>query len=226
MRRWFHGSRYLRAAVLTIGTAVAFAAGAQEQGGTGAPAGNPPAASGDPETITRLPSPVLTLNQDRLFVESAWGKAARARAEAESGALATENRRIEEALEAEERSLTERRASLSLAEFARLAAEFDAKVEAIRTAQDAKSAEITRKLEQDRQKFFQIATPVLGQMLTETGAVAILADSAIVMSLTSLDITDAAIARMDSVLPPDAAPANPPGDVAPQSGPAAPAPAP
>ena len=154
------------------------------------------------DTARPAPAPVLTLDQDRLFRESAWGRAVLARAETDGQDLATENRRIEEALEKEERDLTERRATMDPAAFAALASAFDVKVEEIRTAQEGKSRSISRRLEEDRQKFFEAVTPVLGELLSESGAAAILADTAIVMSLTSLDITSAAIARIDQRLPP------------------------
>ncbi|MEZ5797448.1 MAG: OmpH family outer membrane protein [Paracoccaceae bacterium] len=166
--------------------------------------------------------PVLTLDQDRLFRESAWGKAALARAEEEGRRLTEENRRIDAALENEERDLTDRRATLSAAEFAPLASAFDSKVEEIRTAQEAKSRAIGRQLEEDRQRFFEAATPVLAQLLEESGAAAILSDSAVIMSLSALDITSSAIARVDTALPP------PQDDPAPPEGadPAPDAPAP
>lgn len=154
---------------------------------------------------------ILTLDQDRLFRESLWGRAALARAEAETSALAAENRRIETALETEERDLTERRPTMAPEDFAPLAAAFDAKVEEIRAAQDAKSRAITRQLETDRQRFFEAALPVLGQLLETTGGLAILSDQAIILSRKSIDITDTAILRMNEALPA-------PGDVVPPEG--------
>lgn len=161
--------------------------------------------------------PVLTLNQDRLFKESAFGKAVLARVEDDGRALSLENRRIEDALEKEERDLTERRATMKPADFAIVTSAFDTKVEEIRAAQDGKSRAISRRLEADRQRFFEAATPVLGEILSESGAVAILADSAIIISLTYLDVTPEAISRMDQVLPAKAALVDPgsEGSVAP-----------
>ncbi len=155
----------------------------------------------DEAPAATLPSPIVTLDQERFFRSSAYGKAALARAEAEAAALSAENRKIEAALEAEERDLTTRRANLKPEEFTPLANAFDTKVEEIRAAQDAKSRAVTRHLEETRQKFFESAVPVLADLLRDTGAVAILADNAIILSLSSLDITDEAVARMDIALP-------------------------
>jgi Skp family chaperone for outer membrane proteins len=174
------------------------------------------------------PTPILKLDQERLFGSSAYGKAVSARFDAETADLTEENRRLDAALEAEERALTERRAQMPPEEFAPLATAFDAKVEEIRAAQEAKYRAITRRVDEDRQRFFEAAVPVLGNLLNDTGAVAILADSAIILSLTTVDITDEAVARMDVVLPapgPSAEP-SPDAPVPPAPGPAAPSPLP
>lgn len=175
-----------------------------------------------------LPSAaILTLDQDRLFIGSAFGKAALAREEAATRDLAAENVRIEQALETEEKDLTTRRATLPAAEFAALAAAFDTKVEEIRTAQDAKSRAIALRRDEDRQRFLQAAVPVLGSLLTEKGAVAILDKNAIILSLSAIDVTEAAIARVDAALGDGSTlpPPEPPAEPAPEPLPA-PAPAP
>lgn len=174
-------------------------------------------AQSTPETV--VATPILKLDQDRFFHSSAYGKTVSARFDAEVAALTEENRRLEAALEAEERDLTERRAQMRPDEFAPLATAFDAKVEEIRAAQDARYRVITRRVEEDRQRFFEAAVPVLGDLLNETGAVAILADNAIILSLTTVDITDEAAARMDTVLlTPEPAP-DAPADGAPDPAP-------
>jgi Skp family chaperone for outer membrane proteins len=148
------------------------------------------------------PAPtVLTLDQDRLFRETLWGKAAIARAEAEGAALTIENRRIEEALQTEEQTLTDRRATMGAEDFARLAAEFDTRVEAIRTAQDTKSRAIVRQLEGEQQQFFTSAAPVMAALLRDTGASAILASGAVLYAADLSDITQIAIQRMDAAFP-------------------------
>jgi len=142
-------------------------------------------------------SPVVTLDQDRLFAESKFGRSVLARNEAEEAALAAEFRKLEAALEAEERSLTDLRVRMSAPEFRKLADEFDLRVEEVRRAQDAKSRALVRRREEDRQKFIETALPVLGRLMGEKGAVAILDRSAIVLSFDRIDITDDAIARLD-----------------------------
>ena len=143
---------------------------------------------------------ILTLDQERLFSGSAFGKATLAAEAAATRDLAAENLAIEQRLEGEEKDLTQRRTTLPAAEFAPLAAEFDRRVEQIRSAQDAKSRDIAARRDQDRQRFFQAAVPALGNLLAEKGAVAILDKGAIILSLSALDVTEAAIARVDAAL--------------------------
>lgn len=142
----------------------------------------------------------LLLSQDRLFAESAFGQAALARVEAALRALQAENRRIEADLEAEEKALTEQRQTTAPNAFRQLAEAFDAKVEGIRNAQDAKARTIAQQRETERQRFYEAAVPVLAEMMAEQGAVAILDKGAVVLSFDRIDMTDAAIRRMDAVL--------------------------
>ncbi len=143
---------------------------------------------------------VLTLDQDRLFLESAFGKAAAARADADEAALLAENREIFAALEAEEKDLTARRATTPAADFTALASAFDAKAESIRAAQDAKGLEIARQRTEDQRKFFEVAYPVLAELMTELGAIAIMNKKNVIVSYKEIDLTDRAIARVDAVL--------------------------
>lgn len=145
-------------------------------------------------------APVLMLDRNRLFADSAFGKAAEARFQAESQVLIAENLRLEQALEEEERQLTDQRATLDAESFQKLAAEFDSKTEAIRAAQDAKSRSITLKREEDRQRFLQAAVPVLGELMRDAGAVAIFDKEMVILSLRGVDITEEAVARIDAAL--------------------------
>jgi Skp family chaperone for outer membrane proteins len=159
-----------------------------------------PAAGTAPAPALPRGVPILTVDQERLFAESAFGKASQTRIEAALAALADENRRIDAALEAEERGLTDQRATLAPEAFALLAEAFDAKVNDIRAAQDAKSREISRQRDADRQRFYERALPILGAMMAETGAVAVLDKATIVLSLSAIDMTEAAIARINAAL--------------------------
>lgn len=145
-------------------------------------------------------SPVLTVTQELLLTGTRAGQAVQDLFEAGTRDLLAENRAIEAALEAEELDLTNRRAALSPEAFRDLAEAFDEKVERIRTAQDTKSRNLTRQRDEHRKMLLEAAVPVLAAMMQERGAVAILERSTVLLAFERIDITAAAIARLDATL--------------------------
>ena len=145
-----------------------------------------------------LPSPVLTFDAERLLTDSALGRALTAEIEEAARRLAEENRRIETDLLAEERALTDRRATLGSEAFRPLAQAFDDKVQRLRAEQDEKERALADLREAGRQRFFAEAVPVLSDILRERGALVLLDRREVFLSADSIDITDAAIARLDA----------------------------
>jgi len=143
---------------------------------------------------------ILTLDQERLFADSLWGRRATAAIEADSAALSAENRRIEAELTAEERSLTEERAGMDSAAFRAAADAFDARVTEIRRIQDEKARELGRRPESERQRFFAAALPALSAALRAQGALVILDSRAIFLAADSIDVTDELIAAVDEAI--------------------------
>ena len=169
------------------------------------------AASGQEVSAPLAPAtPILTLDKERVFAESAAGQAVEAQIAAENEALAAENRQIDAALEAEERDLTERRPLIGTSEFQALAEAFNTKAVGLRETQVAKAKALERKREDERQKFFQSLVPVLAAIMRDAGAFVILDDQAVLVSFDRIDITAEAILRMNAttvVTPTDPAPA-------------------
>ncbi len=156
------------------------------------------------------PAPILTLNQERLYASSAFGQRVRAELDADSVALVAENRRIEAALVAEESQLTKDRVNMDPADFRALAEDFDVRVTGIRSAQAEKRDALQRVADQERARFFELAYPELFALVEETGALAILNQSAVILSSRQIDVTDIAIERMNAAfgaapLPPEPA---------------------
>lgn len=156
-------------------------------------------AGAEPAAPARI-SPVATIQQDQLFARTLYGRAVQDRMTAAVRALQEENRRIEADLEIEERALTDLRPTLPPAEFRARAEAFDAKVEGIRAAQDAKARALAVQEETDRKAFFDTALPVLAALMRETGAVALLDKGSVLLSLDAIDLTDRAVARIDAEL--------------------------
>lgn len=148
----------------------------------------------------QIPTPMLTLDQERLFNGSRVAERVAAETERRTAELTAENRRIEEQLVAEELDLTEKRPSLPADEFRMLADAFDAKVQSIRAAQDAKARELQRLQDEERQNFLRRITPVLAEIVRERGAVVVLDRRSVLLSADAIDITDEAIARINATL--------------------------
>ena len=84
--------------------------------------------------------------------------------------------------------------------FAALADAFDAKVEKIRAAQQAKATALKTDQDARRKQFFDAAVPVLADLMRQAGAYAILNHDAVVLSFDSIDVTTRAIAAIDATL--------------------------
>lgn len=170
----------LRAACLSLALALALPAYGQER--------------------VSVTSPIVTIDAERLYIASAFGQRVEAEIAAEVNALANENRSIEEALTAEEQSLTDRRPTMDPERFRAEAAAFDARVQEIRTAQDAKELVLRQASGEGQRQFYAVATPILGEIMRERGATVILERRSVFGSLDAIDVTDAAIARVDAQL--------------------------
>lgn len=170
----------LRRAFLTglLGASIAFPCAAQED----------------------LRQPVLTIDPDRLFAETAFGRRVLRAVETQSTALARENRRIEAELIAEERALTEQRAELSVEEFRALADAFDEKVQALRAEQDAKTRDVQALRDTERQRFINEIAPVLSDLVRARGADVVVDRRTVFLSSARVDITDEAITMIDTRL--------------------------
>ncbi len=185
------GAHFLPAAlmVLSLGTALApalpGALRAQAAGGGGAAAVAP-----------RMP--VLTINQERLFLESLFGERVLEQRDEASTMLAAENRRIEAELSAEEKALTEKRKTLPPETFRELADAFDRKVQTIRQQQDAKARAIAQQVEAEQQRFFELVLPILQEIVQQRGASAIIDRRAILVASDEIDITTEALQRINA----------------------------
>ena len=143
---------------------------------------------------------VATINQDRLFSESQFGKSFNQKFQNDATLLTEENRRIENELAIEEADLTQKRKELQNIEFRKLAEVFNNKVEIIRRDQSQKLNDLNASRIQAQRAFFAQAKPIIIDMMQELGIQFILNDQAIFMSGNSGDITDEAIQRIDKVL--------------------------
>jgi Skp family chaperone for outer membrane proteins len=144
--------------------------------------------------------PVATINQDRLFSGSLFGKSFNEKFQNDASKLVDENRRIEKELAEEELDLTLKRKTLENIEFRKLASIFNKKVETIRRNQSQKLNDLNASRIQAQRAFFAQAKPIIIALMQERGIQFILNDQAIFMAGNSGDITDSAILYIDQVL--------------------------
>ncbi|TRD21845.1 OmpH family outer membrane protein [Palleronia caenipelagi] len=149
---------------------------------------------------TSVETSVVVVDQEKLFQDSQFGRSLLSELEAQGRTLALENRRIEQALTAEESELTDLRPSLSQVEFRARAARFDQKVTQLRSEQDAKARALAEREEEARQVFFRRAGPTLIALLQEVGAQILLDRRVVLAAVPRVDITDRAISRIDLAL--------------------------
>lgn len=147
-----------------------------------------------------LRSNVLVIDQERLFSETVFGLNLSEQLESASVALAEENRAIEQMLTEEERALTEQRPTMSPELFREAADAFDARVSELRDQQDRKARVIAERSEAERRAFLDAALPVLGALMADYGAYAILDRRQVFLSDDRINVTDEAIALIDATL--------------------------
>ncbi|WP_424939999.1 OmpH family outer membrane protein [Aliiroseovarius sp. S253] len=145
-------------------------------------------------------SQIVTIDRQRLFSETAYGRRVVATVETERTRLAQETRAAEIDLAQEEKLLTEQRGSLDPAAFRILADEFDKKVSELRAEGQVREQDFVSVLEREQSAFFDRIGPILGGMVRELGAVVILDRRAILLATRNIDITDLAIRRIDQEL--------------------------
>lgn len=187
--------RALPLAILTLALFGADASFAQQ------PSIGPTPSSGSANRTT-ITSPILTIDSERIFIESDFGRRVAQQIETDGTALANENRRIEAELEAEELDLTTKRAEMAPEDFRALANAFDEKVQDTRRAQAAKGRAINTMLEDERDVFLTAAAPVLERLMRDAGAAVILERRSVFVSANAIDITDDAISLLNEMLKP------------------------
>jgi len=142
--------------------------------------------------------PILLLDQERLLRESQLGKAFLKASRDRERNLVERRRRIDRALEAEEKRLTDLRDTTPTDEFRLLADDFDQKVVRLRAEQEQASVALAQEIEENRKGFFQQAAPVIASIMSDFGASVVLEQRLVLVSANGLNITDRAIDRLDS----------------------------
>lgn len=141
---------------------------------------------------------IAIIDQERLLTGTRYGQRIQREVEAAGAALVAENRRIEGQLTAEELRLTELRSTMTAEDFRPLAAEFNTRVEGIRAAQEAKSRGLQAQADAARAQFYELVLPVLVDLMRTRGAAVLMDNRAVLLAVEGIDITSAAIVRIDA----------------------------
>tara|TARA_R110002051_G_scaffold57104_2_gene105777 strand:+ start:3899 stop:4462 length:564 start_codon:yes stop_codon:yes gene_type:complete len=145
-------------------------------------------------------SEIVVVDTDELFRATLYGQRIASDLAARARELQVENDRITADLTAEEQSLTERRPQMDPVAFRAEAAEFDTRVQGIRRARDAAISAFETERDSAPRLFLEKVRTTLGELMVERGAVAMLDQRIVFLSLSTVDITKAAIARIDASL--------------------------
>ena len=143
-------------------------------------------------------SPILTIDTDRLLAETQYGRSLNEELRLRAEAFAAENERLRVQLTDEERRLTELRPTMEVDAFRAEAEAFDQRVQGIRAEQDAKERELEEAVSQSRGEFLNTVTPVLAQLMIDSGAAVLLERRQVILSAGLVEITDEAIAAIDA----------------------------
>lgn len=153
-----------------------------------------------PGAAQELRAPVLIVDGDRLYLESDYGRRVAAELAAQAEAIQAENDRIVESLTQEERSLTLRRPEMTPEAFRAESEAFDAKVQDVRRVRDAKNREFQIINAEARADFEARVQGILAEIMLERGAVMVMDQRSVLLSVRSANITDLAIDRVNAAL--------------------------
>mgnify|MGYP005990031591 CR=1 FL=1 len=145
-------------------------------------------------------SAVVVVDTDQLYRRTKLGQRIAAELREQGMSLQRENDGIEQALTEEEQSLTERREAMKPDDFRAAAKEFDARVQGIRRTRDAAITAFNERQKNAPNRFLEQVRNILGEIMVERGAVALLNQQIVLLSLNAVDITDQAVARIDERL--------------------------
>lgn len=143
---------------------------------------------------------ILTVDQDRLFAESDWGKRTQRVLEEEGGKIEAENERLAAQLSTEEATLTEQRGTMDPAEFRKQAEAFDTRATEVRRQRAQVVQDLNAWAEADRTAFYRAALPLMTEMMQERGAVAVLDRRTVFVSMDAIDMTQDLIRRLNADL--------------------------
>ncbi|MCG3266235.1 OmpH family outer membrane protein [Yoonia sp. I 8.24] len=143
---------------------------------------------------------ILVFDMNRIYFETLYGRRIAEDLNQAAAAVQEENEQIVATLTEEERSLTLRRPEMTPEDFRAEADAFDAKVQEVRRVRDAKNVELQAADAEQRATFEDRVQGIIANVMLERGAVIVLEQRSVVMSVRAANITDDVIVRVDAEL--------------------------
>jgi Skp family chaperone for outer membrane proteins len=143
---------------------------------------------------------ILVFDMNRIYFETLYGRRIAEDFNQAAAAVQEENEQIVTTLTEEERSLTLRRPEMAPEDFRAEADAFDAKVQEVRRVRDAKNVELQAADAEQRATFEDRVQGVIANVMLERGAIIVLEQRTVVMSVRAANITDDIIVRVDAEL--------------------------
>lgn len=160
-----------------------------------------PAAPSDGEAAPTRLFPILVIRQASLFSESLAARSIANQAAAAESALDAELDTIGESLRNRERELSDQRATLPKAEFDALATEFERDVRAFYARSQRERGLVDQAVSRARSELRRGAQAVLIEIMRRHGALVMLDEEQVVLSVQVLDVTQEAIDRLNQSVP-------------------------
>ena len=157
------------------------------------------AASAQDRTVV-VPSPIMVVDFEALFVETAYGQRISSAVTTERLRVQSENDRIAAELLAEETALTEARADMDPAAFRDAARAFNERAQAVRQDREAESTKLRQLLEAEQSQFLERVRPIILALMLERGAVVTMDRRAVYQAIGGANATQDAVALIDETV--------------------------
>jgi Skp family chaperone for outer membrane proteins len=147
-----------------------------------------------------LPSPIMVVDFERIFVETLYGKRIAETVSAERARVQADNDRIAAELLAEETALTEARATMARTIFRDEARAFNERAQAVRSDREAEQAKLVQLRDTERSQFLERIRPIILALMLERGAVVAMDRRAVIQAIGGANATDDAVSLIDATL--------------------------
>lgn len=154
----------------------------------------------NPVIAQEAQSPIMVVDFERVFNETAYGQRLTAELNVERDRVQAENDRLADELLAEESALTEARSSMEPEAF-RLAAEaFNERAQSVRASRETEQNRLVALRDAERAQFIERIQPLINTMMLDRGAFVAMDRRSVIRAIGSANATEDVIAAIDSTL--------------------------